>query len=100
MKKIAALVLLKLYMNGNERCSSMLEPYIGVLQFALLETCMTAVQDTLPSLREKKTYVVLFVSILGFLGGLAVTCNVSLLKHRLLVIWDFDGHLIVLFKLT
>ncbi|XP_052798910.1 sodium- and chloride-dependent glycine transporter 1-like isoform X2 [Mya arenaria] len=44
-------------------------------EFALLETCMTAVQDTMPSLREKKTWVVLCVSILGFLGGLAVTCQ-------------------------
>jgi len=100
MAKIAALVLLKLFMNGNERCSTMLEPHVHVLQFALLETCMTAVQDTLPSLREKKTYVVLFVSILGFMGGLAVTCNVSLLKHRLFVIWEVEGHLIVFFKLT
>lgn len=37
---------------------------------------MTAVQDTMPSLREKKTWVVLCVSIFGFLGGLAVTCEV------------------------
>ncbi|XP_045174895.1 sodium- and chloride-dependent glycine transporter 1-like isoform X2 [Mercenaria mercenaria] len=44
-------------------------------EFALLETCMTAVQDTMPSLRQKKTWVVLVVSILGFLGGVAVTCE-------------------------
>ena len=48
-----------------------------LLQFALLETVMTAIQDTVPSLRQKKTWVVLVVSILGFLGGLAVTCEVS-----------------------
>ena len=39
---------------------------------------MTAIQDTVPSLRQKKTWVVLVVSILGFLGGLAVTCEVRL----------------------
>lgn len=44
-------------------------------EFALLETVMTAVQDTMPSLRQKKTWVVLCVSILGFCGGLAVTCE-------------------------
>ena len=48
-----------------------------LFQFALLETVMTAIQDTVPSLRQKKTWVVLVVSILGFLGGLAVTCEVS-----------------------
>lgn len=41
-------------------------------EFALLETVMTAVQDTFPNLRKKKTWVVLFVSILGFLGGLPI----------------------------
>lgn len=44
-------------------------------EFALLETVMTAIQDTVPSLRQKKTWVVLVVSILGFFGGLAVTCE-------------------------
>lgn len=38
---------------------------------------MTAVQDTFPQLRAKKTYVVAFVCFIGFLGGLSVTCNVS-----------------------
>ncbi|XP_012946005.1 sodium- and chloride-dependent glycine transporter 1 [Aplysia californica] len=41
-------------------------------EFALLETVMTAVQDTYPPFRAKKVYVVLVVSILGFLGGLAI----------------------------
>ncbi|KAK7487836.1 hypothetical protein BaRGS_00020883 [Batillaria attramentaria] len=41
-------------------------------KFALLETVMTAVQDTFPHLRQKKTWVVLFVCIGGFLGGLVV----------------------------
>lgn len=44
-------------------------------EFALLETVMTAIQDTMPSLRQKKTYVVAVVSFIGFLGGLAVTCE-------------------------
>lgn len=38
---------------------------------------MTAVQDTYPPLRKRKTWVVLCVSIIGFLGGLAVTTRVS-----------------------
>ncbi|XP_076450427.1 sodium- and chloride-dependent glycine transporter 1-like isoform X2 [Babylonia areolata] len=41
-------------------------------EFAILETVMTAVQDTFPTLRQKKTWVVLCVSILGFLGGLVI----------------------------
>ncbi|KAL8589243.1 hypothetical protein ACOMHN_017044 [Nucella lapillus] len=41
-------------------------------EFAILETVMTAVQDTFPSLRQKKTWVVLCVSVLGFLGGLII----------------------------
>ncbi|KAK7098482.1 sodium- and chloride-dependent glycine transporter 1-like isoform X2 [Littorina saxatilis] len=41
-------------------------------EFALLETVMTAVQDTFPHLRQKKTYVVLCVCLLGFLGGLPI----------------------------
>lgn len=44
-------------------------------EFALLETMMTAVQDTFPQLRAKKTYVVAVVCLIGFLGGLSVTCN-------------------------
>ncbi|XP_048731298.1 sodium- and chloride-dependent glycine transporter 1-like isoform X2 [Ostrea edulis] len=44
-------------------------------EFALLETMMTAVQDTFPQLRAKKTYVVAVVCFIGFLGGLSVTCN-------------------------
>lgn len=41
-------------------------------EFALLETIMTAVQDLYPVLRQRKTWVVLAVSILGFLCGLSV----------------------------
>ncbi|ESO97961.1 hypothetical protein LOTGIDRAFT_153071 [Lottia gigantea] len=41
-------------------------------EFALLETVMTAVQDTYPQLRSKKVYVVMIVSILGFAGGLII----------------------------
>ncbi|KAK3101625.1 hypothetical protein FSP39_004979 [Pinctada imbricata] len=44
-------------------------------EFALLETVMTAIQDTYPQLRAKKTWVVLTVCIIGFLGGLSVTCR-------------------------
>ncbi|XP_055899303.1 sodium- and chloride-dependent glycine transporter 1-like isoform X3 [Biomphalaria glabrata] len=41
-------------------------------EFALLETVMTAVQDTYPPLRQKKVFVVLGVCVFGFLGGLVV----------------------------
>ena len=47
------------------------------VQFAILETVMTAVQDTFPHLRQKKTWVVLCVSLLGFLGGLVICSQVS-----------------------
>lgn len=56
------------------------------LQFALLETMMTAVQDTFPQLRAKKTYVVAVVCLIGFLGGLSVTCNVSTLMDCVIVL--------------
>ncbi|XP_076313330.1 sodium- and chloride-dependent glycine transporter 1-like isoform X2 [Tachypleus tridentatus] len=42
-------------------------------QFALLETVTTAILDSFPFLREKKTFVVLGVSIFGFLGGIIFT---------------------------
>ena len=48
-------------------------------QFALLETVMTAVQDTFPHLRQKKTWVVLFVCLSGFLGGLIICTQVRMM---------------------
>lgn len=47
---------------------------------------MTAVQDTFPQLRAKKTYVVAVVCLIGFLGGLSVTCNVSTLVDCIIVL--------------
>ncbi|PRD31497.1 UNVERIFIED_CONTAM: Slc6a5, partial [Trichonephila clavipes] len=46
-------------------------------QFALLETVTTAILDRFPSLREKKTWVVFFLSILGYSGGIIFTTNVN-----------------------
>ncbi|CAG2111419.1 unnamed protein product [Medioppia subpectinata] len=45
-------------------------------QFALLETVQTAILDRLPSLREHKFFVLLSVSIMGYLGGL-IFCTQS-----------------------
>ncbi|XP_063397910.1 sodium- and chloride-dependent glycine transporter 1-like isoform X2 [Mytilus trossulus] len=42
-------------------------------EFALLETCLTAIQDTYPELRKKKVWVVLVTCIIGFCGGIIVT---------------------------
>ncbi|KAJ8299277.1 hypothetical protein KUTeg_023337 [Tegillarca granosa] len=53
-------------------------------EFALLETVMTAVQDTYPPFRKKKTWVVLCVSIIGFFGGLAVTTRGGLYLLQLM----------------
>ncbi|XP_035217234.1 sodium-dependent proline transporter-like isoform X2 [Stegodyphus dumicola] len=44
-------------------------------QFALLETVTTAILDHFPALREKKTWVVFFLSILGYTGGIIFTTN-------------------------
>ncbi|GFY49748.1 sodium- and chloride-dependent glycine transporter 2 [Trichonephila inaurata madagascariensis] len=44
-------------------------------QFALLETVTTAILDRFPTLREKKTWVVFFLSILGYSGGIIFTTN-------------------------
>ncbi|KAK3750882.1 hypothetical protein RRG08_029803 [Elysia crispata] len=41
-------------------------------EFALLETVITAVQDTYPPFRQKKVFVVLTVCCCGFIGGLLV----------------------------
>lgn len=38
---------------------------------------MTAVQDTYPPLRQKKVFVVLTVSVIGYLGGLIVCTEAS-----------------------
>ena len=45
-------------------------------QFALLETVQTAILDRIPSLREHKFFVLLGVSIFGYLGGL-IFCTQS-----------------------
>lgn len=42
-------------------------------QFALLETVSTAIFDRFPNLREKKTLVVLAISVFGYFGGLIFT---------------------------
>ena len=42
-------------------------------EFALLETCLTAIQDTYPSLRKKKVWVVMVTCMIGFTGGIIVT---------------------------
>uniref|UniRef100_A0A336L6B9 Transporter n=2 Tax=Culicoides sonorensis TaxID=179676 RepID=A0A336L6B9_CULSO len=44
-------------------------------QFALMETVTTAILDKFPNLRHRKIWVVLFVAIFGYLGGLGFTTN-------------------------
>ncbi|KAI8122141.1 Sodium- and chloride-dependent glycine transporter 2 [Lucilia cuprina] len=44
-------------------------------QFALMETVTTAILDKFPNLRQYKTWVVLFVGIFGYIGGLGFTTN-------------------------
>ncbi|TDG43311.1 hypothetical protein AWZ03_010283 [Drosophila navojoa] len=44
-------------------------------QFALMETVTTAILDKFPNLRQYKTWVVLFVAIFGYTGGLGFTTN-------------------------
>ncbi|BFZ05079.1 hypothetical protein BsWGS_08118 [Bradybaena similaris] len=53
-------------------------------EFALLETVMTAVQDTYPPLRQKKVFVVLTVSVIGYLGGLIVCTEASMYVLQLM----------------
>lgn len=62
-------------------------------QFALMETVTTAILDKFPNLRQYKTWVVLFVGIFGYIGGLGFTTNVSLvmcinLLYYLLYLYD------------
>ncbi|CAH1784499.1 unnamed protein product, partial [Owenia fusiformis] len=44
-------------------------------QFAMLETVMTSIMDQFPHVRKKKTFIILFISILFFLCGLTLTCR-------------------------
>lgn len=52
--------------------------YFFLQQFALMETVTTAILDKFPALRQYKFWVVLAVSIFGYVGGLGFTTNVSL----------------------
>lgn len=51
-----------------------------------METVTTAILDKFPNLRHCKIWVVLSVSIFGYLGGLGFTTNVSepLVSNRFL----------------
>lgn len=51
---------------------------IHFLQFALMETVTTAILDKFPNLRQFKVWIVLFVAIFGYIGGLIFTTNVRL----------------------
>lgn len=66
--------------------------YVYLLQFALMETVTTAILDKFPNLRQYKTWVVLFVGIFGYVGGLGFTTNVSIplaiWKPQRLLIFD------------
>lgn len=42
-----------------------------------METVTTAILDKFPALRKYKIWVVLFVAVFGYLGGLGFTTNVS-----------------------
>uniref|UniRef100_A0A1A9ZWE0 Transporter n=1 Tax=Glossina pallidipes TaxID=7398 RepID=A0A1A9ZWE0_GLOPL len=42
-------------------------------QFALMETVTTAILDKFPNLRQYKTWVVLFVGVFGYIGGIGFT---------------------------
>ncbi|KAG4070471.1 hypothetical protein HA402_005703 [Bradysia odoriphaga] len=44
-------------------------------QFALMETVTTAILDKFPNLRQFKVWIVLFVAIFGYIGGLIFTTN-------------------------
>ncbi|CAB3224940.1 unnamed protein product [Arctia plantaginis] len=44
-------------------------------QFALMETVTTAILDRFPNYRQKKVWVVFFVAVFGYLGGLIFTTN-------------------------
>lgn len=46
-----------------------------------METVTTAILDKFANLRSHKFWVVLIVAVLGYLGGLGFTTNVSFFKE-------------------
>lgn len=46
-------------------------------QFALMETVITAILDGIPALRNYKIWVVLGIAVIGYVGGVIFTTNVS-----------------------
>lgn len=51
-----------------------------LFQFALMETVTTAILDKFPNLRQYKTWVVLFVGVFGYIGGIGFTTRVSIVR--------------------
>lgn len=51
-----------------------------------METVATAILDKFPNLRQYKVWVVLFVAIFGYIGGLIFTTNVRSRPNYLAVI--------------
>lgn len=49
-----------------------------------METVTTAILDKFSNLRSHKFWVVLVVAILGYLGGLGFTTNVSYCSHKII----------------
>lgn len=54
-----------------------------------METVTTAILDKFPNLRHCKIWVVLSVSIFGYVGGLGFTTKVSFTSHSTFVIFSF-----------
>lgn len=48
-----------------------------------METVTTAILDKFPNLRQLKVWIVLFVAIFGYIGGLIFTTNVRFLSVNL-----------------
>ncbi|WAR26310.1 SC6A5-like protein [Mya arenaria] len=61
--------------SGNQPASAAILVHIVFLHFAMVETVLTGCMDQVPSLRPRKTLVILTICALFFLLGLPLTCS-------------------------
>lgn len=60
-----------------------------------METVTTAILDKFPNLRQYKIWVVLFVAIFGFLGGLGFITNVRITSITVIIGFNEENYFLL-----